>query len=476
MTPLLQRIISFFLLIFFGAAHLPVFPAGLRPAAYAFSIAEEREVGEKLLSIVRQEFKLVDDPDIVQYINGLGREILAAAGPQYFDYHFFVINNKDLNAFAAPSGLIFLHTGLLELLDSENELVGVMAHECGHVTSRHIAGRIEKSSKVNIGTMALVLAGMAMGGGALSEALIAGSMAAGASMNLKFSRQDEEEADRLAFSVMQALERDPAAMVKTLQKIRKFNQFRQGQIPPYLLTHPEPAARMGYVQDLLLINSQKQHQVSDEFDFKRIKYRVLSIAKDPALLKLQYLKTIAAAEGADTAEVVMARLGLALAYRAGAEFDRAREELLKVIAFYPHQPVLKVDLGVVHFEAGRFAEALVLFREARAADAELTYATYYLARTLQQLGKSAEALALYEELLLIMPDFSQLYYDAGKIKAAQGDKGAGYYYLGLYNWYEGEEKSAKFHLQQAVAILPTGDKTRAKAKEMLDKIERLASK
>ena len=92
-------------------------------------MGDEKKIGEQLLTLIRREFKLIDEPDIIQYINELGRSTLEVAGPQFFDYHFFVINNKELNAFAAPSGLIFFHTGLIESLDSEGELVGVVAHE-----------------------------------------------------------------------------------------------------------------------------------------------------------------------------------------------------------------------------------------------------------------------------------------------------------------------------------------------------------
>ena len=90
--------------------------------AFAFSVGEEKEVGEQLLTMVRKGFTLIDEPDVIQYINELGQGTLAVAGSQYFDYHFFVIKNKELNAFAAPSGLIFFHSGLVESLDSEEEL------------------------------------------------------------------------------------------------------------------------------------------------------------------------------------------------------------------------------------------------------------------------------------------------------------------------------------------------------------------
>lgn len=80
-------------------------------SSLGFSIGEERDIGEQLLLAIRGEFELLDDPDIVQYINRLGQQVLDIAGPQYFDYHFFVVKNDQFNAFAAPSGLIFLIPG-----------------------------------------------------------------------------------------------------------------------------------------------------------------------------------------------------------------------------------------------------------------------------------------------------------------------------------------------------------------------------
>jgi len=199
------------LVLFISATFLhPVYRVN---PALAFSVGEEREVGEQLLTMVRRGFNLLDEPDIIQYINKLGQETLAVAGSQYFDYHFFVINNKELNAFAAPSGLIFFHSGLIESLDSEGELVGVMAHEIGHVVSRHLAGRISKNAKISAASMLGLLLGIALGGGPLTEAVIAGSAAAGQSAALSFSRMDEEESDRLAFKWMQEQNRDPSAMV-----------------------------------------------------------------------------------------------------------------------------------------------------------------------------------------------------------------------------------------------------------------------
>jgi predicted Zn-dependent protease len=151
---------------------------------YGFTIGEERQVGEKLLYTVRSSFEVLDEPDLIQYLNALGAEVIEVAGVQFFDYNFFVVKNNEFNAFAAPSGLIFFHSGLVEKMESENELVSVLAHEIGHIVKRHISSRISKQKKISIATMGMMLAAIALGGGAATEALLAGSLAAGQSASL----------------------------------------------------------------------------------------------------------------------------------------------------------------------------------------------------------------------------------------------------------------------------------------------------
>ena len=132
-------------------------------AIAGFTIGEEREIGEKLLYMIRTEFSLLDDPDISQYVNRLGQQVLANVGPHYFDYRFFVVPSDQFNAFAAPSGLIFFYSGLIETMKTENEFLSVMAHEIGHVQSRHISSRSDKNTKVSAISMALALASLALG-------------------------------------------------------------------------------------------------------------------------------------------------------------------------------------------------------------------------------------------------------------------------------------------------------------------------
>jgi predicted Zn-dependent protease len=437
--------------------------------ASAFSVGDEKEIGEQLLTMVRKEFKLIDEPDITQYINNLGQATLEVAGPQFFNYHFFIISNKELNAFAAPSGLIFFHSGLVESLESEGELVGVVAHEIGHVVSRHLADRMSKSAKISAATLLGVLVGIAIGAGPLSEALISGSLAAGQSAALSFSRLDEEEADRLAFKWMQDQNRDPSLMVNMLRKIHNINRYRQGYIPPYLLTHPGPDIRMSYIQDLALFSTKKQYEKTDEFLFQRFKNRIICMTKDPIQLIQYYQNSITALEP-DSEQAAMANYVLSQAYLAAADYENAETALRKTIVFYPDRPVLKADLGLLYLKSGRYEEALGHLQEARTGELNNAYATFYLAMALEKTGKVQEASDLYEELLITIPDYAKLYYQLANVKASLGQQGEGFYYYGYYYWYEGDLKNAQYYFSKAVALLPSENYLKTNAEVMVKKI------
>lgn len=441
--------------------------------AKPFSIGKESEVGEKMRSQIRREFKLIDDPDIAQYINDLGRQILNIVGPQYFNYQFFVIDNKDFNAFAAPSGLIFIHSGLLTGMSNEGELLGVMAHEIGHVTNRHLADRIDKSAKINIGTAALILAGIALGSsgdGELSEAIIAGGIATGASMSLKFSRENEEEADRLAFSWMLKMNRNPESLLSMLSKMRRISILKMGNIPPYLLTHPEPAKRMSYVQDLL--NSYDRELPSgsaSNFNFQRIRYRIMATTNESHILIPRLLKKIEQGEDQE----LFISLGLAQIYIHEGNYIEARKYLNEIIKKYPDQAILKSDLGLTYFGEGETKKAQEILSEALTDDPNCAFTIFNMAQVFDQTNQTQEAITLYEELLDKTPTFAKTHYYLGQILSKVGRKGLGHYHTGLYSWLEGNISSAKYHLGKAMEELPKSSIYLAKSKDMLDKIAKL---
>jgi predicted Zn-dependent protease len=451
--------------------------SGVRPAT-AFTVGEEREVGEILLYQIRQAFPLLDDPDLSQYVNDLGDKVLVVAGVQYFDYHFFVVNSKEFNAFAAPSGLVFFYTGLLATMDSEDELLSVMAHEIGHVVSRHIASRMEKGMKVGIATLALALAGLALGAGGAgvaSQAVVTGSMAAGQAMNLHFSRQDEEEADLLSYGWMKKMERDPVAMEKMLKTMRRITRYRMGQIPQYLLTHPDPEARLGYVQSLMAIEkapADKKLRSADDFSFLRFKYRVMAQIEDDGQFR-NFLSTKISDPQLSPFERSMAKFGLSQVEREANNYERSRALLREVIADFPERSILLVDLGRVELAAGNKDHARELIEKAARQDPADLWAVFQLARVHLALGNSKEAEANFFTIAREIPEYAKVYYELGQLRSDQGKKGEASYYLGKYYLYEGRIELAKENFERVVKDRSLSAPILEDSRAMLETIERL---
>ena len=456
-----------------GVALLIVAQMLLPVQTQAFSIGEERMVGEQLLYAVRSEFKLLDDPDISQYINNLGQAVLEVDGPQYFDYHFFVVESDQFNAFAAPSGLIFFYTGLIKTMKSEDELLSVLAHEIGHVVSRHIAHRMSKQGKVTATTLLLGLASLAFGNAALAQGLLTGSLAASESIKLSFSRQDEEQADRISYDSMRAMHRDPKAMEDMLKTMRRISRYRSNKLPAYLLTHPNPEARLDYVQSLSAIDQAKPgyYKKTDNFSFLRFKYRVMSQSIEPDQLRIFCANTLAS--GRDPEQVTMAHYGLALVNAQDTNFTEAIKQLELVRKKYPHRDILKVDLATLYMEAGQVNKALPVLRKVYNRDATDMYAAYRLGQAFEKKGDFVEAERMYKEVAKVMPEYSKLYYDLGRLKADQGQLHVSNFYLAKYYLYEGRMKFAKQYLKRAAKDKKLPQTMQDEAQSTLDRLKEL---
>ncbi len=418
------------------------------PAA-SFSIKEEREVGEKLVYEVRQAFPLLEEPDISQYITSLGDEVLSVAGGQYFKYRFYVIKSSQFNAFSAPSGMIFFYSGLITKMESENELIAVLAHEIGHSVKRHIASGQKEGTYSTGAALALAILGIAVGGDA-APALITGALATGQTVNLHYSRIHEQEADSLAYHWLCKMKRNPQAEVQMLGIMRRIARYRSEKLPQYLLTHPNPEERMNTVESFIDSDGiAADTRVIDDFAFLRFKYRILVLTEDPDTLQ-NYFGSLLARRDATEQTRTMATYGLARLACEEMNFDSALKLIDEVIKVYPQKTILKVDKGVILTEAGKLNEALPLLEKVHRDDTADLYASWALGRLYQQLGRLQDALHCYKEVQQVNPEDPKLLFELGQIEARRGNNGIANYYLASSQLYEGNIKMAKVSLNRAL--------------------------
>ena len=194
------------------------------------TVLEERNLGEQLMRRVRADRSYMPDPEITDFINRLGYRLVAAANPSPYDFFFFPIRDKSLNAFALPGGFIAVHTGLIVAAQTESELAGVIGHEIGHVTQRHIARMIESSKgslAMTIGSILLALLAARAGGSSGGDAamgVMLGTQAAMLSKQLGYSRDAEREADRFGLSTLQNAGFDPLGMEAFFERLQQNNE------------------------------------------------------------------------------------------------------------------------------------------------------------------------------------------------------------------------------------------------------------
>ena len=385
------------------------------------------------------------------------------------------IHVAGINAFAAPAGLVFFYTGLIETMNNEDQLLSVLAHEIGHVVSRHISQRMDKGAKVSAISLLLGIAGLALGVPGLSQGLLTGAMAAGQAVNLQYSREDEEQSDRLSFGWMQQMQRNPEAMEDMLRTMRRITRYRMGsETPQYLLTHPHPEARLNYVESLLELDKQKAtiaYKKTDNFDFLRFKYRVLVQSVDAERLRTACESTVA--NGTDPEQRILARFGLALLDADDRNYDQALNHMAEVRAQYPRKDILEIDRAVVLMESGRYNEALPILEQAVRRDPNDLYGVYQLAKLELMRGNIPRAEQLLQRVAAFMPEYPQLYFDLGQLEANRGRQGISTFYLGKYNLYRGKIKLAEQDLKRVTKDTTVPEKFRVEAKAIIDKLKEM---
>ncbi len=220
-------------------------------ACSTLTVSEEKKLGYEVQRQVREQFQLVREPVIVNYVRGIGQAVVRASPPSAFDFRFYVVEDEQINAFAIPGGTVYVHTGLIMAANSSGELAGVLAHEIGHVTARHVAHLYRRQRNTGLaanllGMLIAILSGssyLAQGG------QLATGVAAQAYLNT-YTQDAEEEADALALKSMVGAGYDPNALITMLQTLQA--EAAGGlQAPQFLQSHPATHERIRDVSYLI---------------------------------------------------------------------------------------------------------------------------------------------------------------------------------------------------------------------------------
>jgi beta-barrel assembly-enhancing protease len=257
----------------------------LSVGACAISTQQEVEMGQSYAQQINSQLPIISDPEINRYINVLGDSIAKLTDDRNLEWHFFVVDSKEVNAFAVPGGFVYVNRGLIERAQNMSQLAGVLGHEIGHVTRRHSVHQMEKQQGANLGiTLACVLTS------------VCNNQATGALINVggnavfaKFSRDDEAQADEEGVKNTVRAGISPDGMWEMFEILLEERQRQPAGVDAWFATHPMEESRIAATKaEIAKIDPAiLQTLTHDSRNFQAFKQRVLSLPPSPAPQKGQ---------------------------------------------------------------------------------------------------------------------------------------------------------------------------------------------
>jgi len=228
-----------------------------------YSLEKEIALGKQLAARVAQTAKIVDDPQVAEYINRMVQN-LARNSDAKIPFTAQVIDAEEVNALSLPGGFLFVNTGLILRSDSEAELAGGLAHEIAHIAARHGTRQASRAQIANVATVPLIFLGGWAGIGARQAAGVLTPMGV-----LAFERGFEAEADMLGIQYMYKSGYDPGAFVDFWEKMQALEKRKPGTLNTLFATHPPSESRVIAAQKNIeeFLKAKPEYVVStSEFD------------------------------------------------------------------------------------------------------------------------------------------------------------------------------------------------------------------
>ncbi|HYB64539.1 MAG TPA: M48 family metalloprotease [Steroidobacteraceae bacterium] len=443
------------------------------PAQTVLSKSDEFRLGAMVAKELRDQNVLIEDPEVSEYINDIGKRLASQSemGGEYF--HYFVIKDTTINAFAVTGGYVFFNAGLVLATENESELAGVMAHETAHITQHHIARMLADQSRQSLTTAAAMIGAILLGalaGGPSSSQAIEGGLVAAQGMavqhQINFTRDNEWEADRVGISYLAGAGFDPYGMGQMFEIMARHTGLAATYIPAMLIDHPMDTEREAEQGSRAAQFPARTGHDSQSYELIRERVRVLTATGDTDLAA-QYAVKIA--HGGDN---MGNQYGRALALMSGNK--AAAEEAVTILSRLVHEheglTVLYSALGQAQARAGHVGEALATFRHASALFPRNVPVTVRYAETLMAAGHPGEAHTMLLDLFNIVPPTPDQIHLTALAASAANDPGDAYYYMGEYQLSNGDLQLAVQQYQLALASPNISTIQRQRYRARLDEV------
>lgn len=429
---------------------------------------QEYELGRAWLKVFRSQVRTVNDPLLQDYLENLIYQLAVHSQLKDRRLEVVVVDNPTINAFAVPGGVIGVHNGLFLYADNEAQLASVLGHELAHLSQRHFARGVEAQQRAAIPTMAGLLASLvlaATAGGDAGMAAMTATQAAALQNRLNYSRQNEQEADRIGMDTLVEAGYDPNAFAGMFGNMQSMYRYAGQRPPEFLLTHPLTESRISDARNRARDYPRKVY--IDNLDYQLMRARVEQQIAGNSGDAIKRFK----ARLKNSRQPEADHYGLALAYLHAGQINDARKELKPLIDKEPRRLAYVVTDAEIDISAGNYDTAIAKLERQLRVNPNNHPLTMTYADALLKAQQPHKAEAVLAEHVKIHPNNPSIWYLLAETHGLAGNIVGVHQARAEYFVLSGVLDRAQQQLGYALPLVRGDNLTTAKIEERIRQIE-----
>lgn len=366
------------------------------PTGTLMTPQQEKELGEAFFRKLHSQLEISQDEEILDYLQSIGQKLTGSSDEPGHAFHFFVVNDSTINAFAGPGGYIGVNSGLILTSEAESELASVLSHEIAHVTQKHLYQTFQAAGRLALPTAAAMLAGLLLGakaGGQLGQAAVIAAQAANLQYQINFTRDNEAEADRVGMQILSKSDFDPRAMPTFFERMQQSTRFAGRDIPEFLMTHPVTVSRISDTRGRAEQFPYRQYPDSTTYQIIRAKVRAQTAASPDEAIR--YFRAVSG-QGTKLQQDITV-YGMAIALMKAARAEEAKPILQNLVRTYPDQSHFIHALAAAEMDTKNYPKAMPLYETALQRFPGNRALTLSYVRALLATGKAQPARKLLQD-------------------------------------------------------------------------------
>ncbi len=383
-----------------------------------FSSQQEYQLGRGWLMAFRNQAPVISDPLLTDYLEYLIYNLASYSQLKDRRLELVVVDNKSMNAFAVPGGVVGVHNGMFLYAQNEDQMASVLSHELAHLSQRHFARSVEKQKGSSITNLAALLGALviaATAGGDAGMAAIMATQAAAMEAQLRYSRQNEQEADRIGMLTMVNADLDPMSVATMFEQMQRSSRY-YSRPPEFLLTHPVTERRISDARGRAIRYPKRQPK--DNFEYHLMQARVQFYFEKNVNASIKRFRT----EIKDDPKYANAhRYGLVLALTEAVRLEEAQRELDLLLENDPDRITYLVAQSELWVAAGKPRQAIALLERQLEYNPDNYPLTMSYYQALLRAGDKKGAEAVLTAQSERRPTDPQLWYELAEIRGLTGD-------------------------------------------------------